>query len=71
MQGNIFRDIRKGMKLTQEELGKELGLSQKFIGMMERGDAPIERRTWLALLYLHQNPSDIGRENIVPVLVSR
>lgn len=55
MQGAELRRIRKGMKLTLAELGEALGLSGNFIGMMERGEKAIEKRTELAVLYLDQN----------------
>ncbi|WP_261390725.1 helix-turn-helix domain-containing protein [Caenibius sp. WL] len=48
MQGAELRRIRKGMKLTLAELGEALGLSGNFIGMMERGEKAIEKRTALA-----------------------
>lgn len=38
--------------MTQAQLGKEIGLSRECVGLMERGDAPIERRTELAVLYV-------------------
>jgi len=52
MQGEELRALRKGMKLRQAGLAEALGLSATFIGMMERGAAPIERRTALAVLRL-------------------
>lgn len=41
---------RKAHGFTQSEMGCHLGLSAKHIGMMERGQASIERRTALAVL---------------------
>lgn len=51
MQGSELKAMRKELGWSQARMGAELGLTQKFIGMMERG-APIERRTELAVLYL-------------------
>ena len=46
------RGIRKALGLTLKQMGVKLGLSEKWVGLMERGEAPIERRTGLAMLYL-------------------
>lgn len=45
MQANELRALRKEMDLTQGELAKALNLSTTAIGMMERGERPIEWRT--------------------------
>lgn len=37
MQPSDLRAARKAMGLTQAELAEQLGLTQQFIGMMERG----------------------------------
>ena len=59
MQSGELKAIRKELGLTQDEMGAALGLTKTFIGMMERGDKPIERRTALAALYLRDNPSAV------------
>lgn len=56
MQPTDLRAARKAMGLTQAELADQLGLTMQFIGMMERGDKAIERRTELAVLYLVDHP---------------
>lgn len=58
MQGSDARAIRKALGLTLKEMAQALGMSEKYVGMMERGEAPIERRTQLALLYLGRFPED-------------
>ncbi|QEH80815.1 helix-turn-helix domain-containing protein [Sphingomonas sp. C8-2] len=51
MQGHELKELRKKAGLSQAELGDEIGMARETIGLMERGDAPIERRTELAVLY--------------------
>lgn len=52
MTGEELRGIRKTLGWTLERMGDEIGLSKAFVGMMERGEKPIERRTELAARYL-------------------
>ncbi len=47
-----FRRIRKRLRMTQVELGEFLGVSSRFVSMLEGGHSPIERRTELAMRYL-------------------
>lgn len=54
MQGNELRECRKSLGLTQEQLAETLGLTQTYIGLMERGAKPIEPRTALAVYYLRE-----------------
>lgn len=56
MQGEELRALRKEMDLGQAALGAALGLTQQYIGMMERDQKPIERRTELAVRYLVEHP---------------
>jgi len=56
MQADELKAIRKGLGWTQAEMAEAMGLTPKSIGMMERGDAPIEKRTELAALYLKDHP---------------
>jgi transcriptional regulator with XRE-family HTH domain len=52
MQGYELKALRKAAKLTQGELAEAIGLSQGFIGEMERDEKPIEKRTELAVRYV-------------------
>jgi transcriptional regulator with XRE-family HTH domain len=52
MQGEEMRTLRKAMGWTLAKLAEELGMSETFVGQMERGQKPIERRTELAMRYL-------------------
>lgn len=52
MRGDELRAIRQGLKLSQAEFADELGVTATFVGMMERGEKAIEKRTELAALYL-------------------
>tara|TARA_B100000678_G_C18031651_1_gene430970 strand:- start:234 stop:416 length:183 start_codon:yes stop_codon:yes gene_type:complete len=54
MQADQIKAQRKAAGMTQAELGEAIGLSRVTIGLMERGQAPIEKRTWLAVLYVTQ-----------------
>ncbi len=52
MQPDELKALRKAIGLTQEGLSIAIGLSRPTIGLMERGQAPIERRTELAVRYV-------------------
>lgn len=55
MQAERFRAIRKGLRLTQTELGEYLDLTLGWVSKMELGKAMIDRRTELAMLYLEEH----------------
>ena len=63
MQASELKAIRKELGLTQDALADALGLSRVMIGLMERGEAAIERRTELAVHYLAEHPELIERKN--------
>lgn len=52
MQGSEIRARRKAAGMTQAELADAIGMSRVTVGLMERDQAPIELRTWLAVLYV-------------------
>ncbi|PTQ12975.1 hypothetical protein CLG96_02190 [Sphingomonas oleivorans] len=56
MQADELKALRKALGLTQAELGEALGMTSKYVGMMERGEAAIEIRTALAMRYLAEHP---------------
>lgn len=58
MQPHELKSLRKEMNLRQAGLAKALGLSAAFIGMMERGEKPIEPRTALSVRYLIDHPEE-------------
>lgn len=62
MQGDQLKAARQSMGLSQADLAEHLGLSRVFIGLMERGDKPIEARTELAVLYLVEHPERLQGE---------
>jgi transcriptional regulator with XRE-family HTH domain len=39
--GKIIRELRKGKKISQEELGFQSNLHRTYIGMIERGEKNI------------------------------
>ena len=52
MQGGELKAIREALGWGQRKFAEEIGMTQTFIGLMERGERPIERRTELAARYL-------------------
>lgn len=52
MQGLELKAIREGLGWGQRKFADEIGMTQTFVGMMERGERPIELRTALAARYL-------------------
>jgi DNA-binding XRE family transcriptional regulator len=55
MQPEELRTLRRQIGASQAELGDAIGLSRVTIGLMERGDAPIEKRTELAVRYVAEH----------------
>lgn len=49
MQGSELRAIREAAGLDQQQFGERLGLSRVTVGLMERGQKPIEPRTALLI----------------------
>lgn len=56
MRGHELREARKRLGLSQAELAERIGLSRDFIGLMERGRAPITARTRAAIAELRPPP---------------
>ena len=52
MQPDEMKSMRKAAGMSQAELGEAIGLSRVTVGVMERGEAPIEKRTGLAVRYV-------------------
>lgn len=52
MRGEELRSLRKGLGWTLAKLAEQLGMSETYVGQMERDQKPIERRTELAARYL-------------------
>lgn len=55
MRADDLKIMRKAMGMSQAELGEAIGMSREAIGQMERGVAPIERRTGLAVTHVTQS----------------
>ena len=49
MINNELKDARQKLGLSQAGLGEALHLTRVMIGLMERGENPIEKRTELAV----------------------
>lgn len=58
MQPDELKELRKALDLSQQEFADALGVSRVLVGQMERGQAPIERRTSLAARYLAEHPEE-------------
>lgn len=74
MQPIELKGARQELGMTQHELAEALGLTPQFIGMMERGEKPIELRTVLAVRQifnertrLYGNHEPEPRPNDVPI----
>lgn len=52
MTGEQLQALRKAAKMSQAELAEAIGMARETIGQMERGQAPIERRTALAVRHV-------------------
>lgn len=59
MDGSELRRRRKAMKLTQAELGDEIGLSRDFVGQMERDVAVISPRTAAMVAHLYEQVTGV------------
>ena len=49
MNGKQLKQARKRLGLSQSGLGEAIGMTREMIGLMERGEKQIERRTELAI----------------------
>jgi DNA-binding transcriptional regulator YiaG len=59
MQPDELKAIRVQLGLNQGKLAATLGLTGQYVGMMERGQKPIEPRTALAVRYLAEHPEAV------------
>lgn len=55
MTGEDLKRIRQSICMTQMEMGFAIGMARETIGDMERGVAPIEKRTELAVYFVTEN----------------
>lgn len=49
--GKLIARQRKFLKLTHDDLGKRLGVSQPTVSRMEKGDPSVAAGTYIAALY--------------------
>ena len=52
MNGKQLKQARNRLGLSQSRLGEAIGMTREMIGLMERGDKQIERRTELSIRWL-------------------
>ncbi len=64
MQGTELKAMRTSAGMSQAELGDAIGMSRETIGQMERGQAPIELRTALAVKQVTQD-NFVGLRDVV------
>lgn len=69
MNSNRLRELRKNKKLTQEELGKILGVTKASICCYEKGSRTPNIETIIAMMSLYNVTSDylIGSDKIVSI----
>jgi len=60
MTADELKAIRARLGLTQAAFAAQLGLTSTYVGMMERDERPIERRTALAAQYLDEHPDAVA-----------
>lgn len=63
MQPDELLAIRRTMGMTQSDLAERLGLTPQFIGMMERGEKAIEKRTALAVHQIYNATTPLYGSN--------
>lgn len=54
MDGNELRALRTGLKMTQSELASELGITQGYLGELERNEKIVDPRTVMAAGYIDE-----------------
>jgi DNA-binding transcriptional regulator YiaG len=55
VDGAEMKRIRTSAGMTQDALAEALGMTATYVGLMERGRKPIERRTALALKHIERS----------------
>lgn len=55
MQGGELKALRRLTGMSKAEFAVEIGMARETIGAMERGQAPIERRTELAARWIAEH----------------
>jgi transcriptional regulator with XRE-family HTH domain len=58
-----FAALRKQSGRTQDQMGDLLGISGKYVGMIERGEKPIEEQSSLGLLFRAYEASGGGEDS--------
>lgn len=70
--GNLIRDSREKLKLTQKELAERAGIHQPKVSQIENGKATAQIGIVLrilAALNLNINIGDLQSKNIVPAII--
>lgn len=68
MQGGELKGIRRELGFSQAEMAEALSLTATFVGLMERGEKPVDPRTALAARQLFNEQSRLyGGHNAQPL----
>ncbi|AGH49025.1 MULTISPECIES: helix-turn-helix transcriptional regulator [Sphingomonas] len=59
MQGAELKALRKTAGMSQAEFAEAIGMSRETIGLMERDQEPIARRTALAARWIAAHPDHV------------
>ena len=60
-----YKGLREQMRLTQEELGNEIGVSQEIVCKMENSEPKLLRNTKIRFLNFALERGVITRENYI------
>lgn len=68
MTGEQLKKMRQALGWTQQQMAHEMQLSPTFIGLMERGDKSIERRTALTAMQIFNNHTRLSSAHrVIPL----
>lgn len=58
MTNDLFKSIRVALKLTVKELSVKLGVSEKYISMLEAGKRPVSELQSRKMIKLFENTTE-------------
>jgi len=61
MDGPNLKLLRTGLGMTQAEFAKALGISQGYLGELERGEKVVDPRTAMAAGYIDESSARLAR----------
>lgn len=57
-RGKVLRHIREGLKMTQKDAARQLGISRSALANWERGRGQPSVALWLRIAYLYKVSTD-------------